>query len=97
MAKKITYECGRVCKAVPKTIHLAAGDQVTLKAKNVDVDITFKKASPFTSGALKIHIPKGSSDLEVVKASAYGTFEYTLRCTNPICPSSVSNPKMIVP
>jgi hypothetical protein len=97
MKKTITYACNGTCSPDDRTIHLSPDEEVTLYASNIDASIHFKNnRSPFKSGDLQIDIPKGQTRDEVV-GSQNGDYEYTLACKNPRCPSSVGDPKMIVP
>jgi hypothetical protein len=94
--KAIKFLCSNGCKAQPKTVHLAPGQKVTLRAVNTDATIDFVKNSPFKSKTDPIFIAKGTTRNEVV-GTKVGTFDYTLKCENPRCQSSVGNPRMIVP
>jgi hypothetical protein len=93
---RIKFLCSNGCKAQPKTVHLAPGQKVTLRAVNTDATMNFVKGSPFVSGADPISIAAGQTRNEVI-GQKKGEFEYTLKCENPRCQSSVGNPKMIVP
>jgi len=78
---------------------MSPGDTVNLIAVNVEATILFTipPVSPFVSGTNPIVVAKGTTKTEVVANNAAGTFEYALTCRNPICPTSVGNPQMIVP
>src|SRR5262245_4966881 len=91
----ITYKCNPTCKASQKFAHMRPGDHVSLEAQSTTATIDFLTRTPFTSGDMHIVVRDGHPVPEVVAASAYGDYEYTLRCGT--CPSSVNNPKMIVP
>jgi hypothetical protein len=79
-------------------VHMSPGDRVELKADGVDVKIKFKRAtSPFVNPAKRITIPKDTSVIETVAASADGSYVYEYSCANPRCPTPEVSPEMIVP
>lgn len=92
---KITYKCSGGCKASKKFAHMSPGDHVSLEASGTTATIQFVTRTPFTSGDMHIVVRDGHPVPEVVKATAFGTYEYSLGCDS--CRSAFSNPKMIVP
>ena len=94
--RTIRFKCSSGCKANPNDAHMDPGDVITLEADGVDATITFVKDSPFVSKTNPIYVANGKTDAQVVSDAANGSFDYTLSCGSA-CPSSVNNPKMIVP
>jgi hypothetical protein len=95
---QINYGCkDHFCSVDQRNAHVGGpGSQVTLKATNTNVTISFDGGkSPFDPNVTGISLLQGTSKTFTVANSASGDYPYGLACST--CPTPSNSPDMIVP